>query len=189
MKIRKGINIIGAFLLVAAACIFPASSTRAASSLYDVTFKCATTDQSVTFSGEKFKIYQIEDENGEKKAGFADVAESEDEVEYASALKERADSSADMEVFKRFTTNTSGEGQAALGNGLYLLCGDEMVIDGYTYTPIPFLIRIDSRMESTLTSYVKYDTTEPTPEPGKDTGTGTENKTTVRTGDQSPVYL
>ena len=61
-----------------------------------------------------------------------------------------------------------------------------MKIDGYTYDPVPFVLKISSKMESSLTSYVKYDTTEPKPTPGKSTepkkGQTTKTKT-VKTGD------
>lgn len=196
MKIRKGINFIGALLLMAATSIFPATSAMAASSVYDVTFKCATTDQKVTFANESFKVYQIADAEGEKLEGFDTITDSGDEVKYAAVLKSYVESNASIEPVKRFTTNASGEGKAGFQNGTYLIVGETMKINGYTYDPVPFILQIDSRMEDSLTSYVKYDTTEPKPTPGKTTepkkGKTTKTKTkTVKTGDsaQMNIYL
>ncbi len=194
MKIRKGINFIGALLLMAATSIFPATSVMAASSSYDVTFKCATTDQKVTFENEGFKAYQVVDETGTAVNGFAEVTDTGDEAEYALALKAYVNSHPGIEPVKRFTTNAAGEGKASFRDGTYLILGDTMKIDGYTYDPVPFVLKISSKMESSLTSYVKYDTTEPKPTPGKTTepkkGKTTKTKT-VKTGDtaRTNVYL
>lgn len=187
MKAKRYLQKLGIMFLMSMICILPAMSVSAAS-IYDVTFKCATTDQSQSFGNEDFKIYQIVNENNEKIDGFGQVQESEDEVAYAASLKEYLDSHPEIECYKRFTTDASGSGEVGLTDGLYLVLGEQVKINGYTYTPVPFVLQVNSSMEDSLTSYVKYDTTEPKPTPGKDTGSNKDTNKyakTVKTGDRS----
>ena len=152
-----------------------------AASVYSVSFKCATTDQKVQFDNERFKIYLVADADGNKTDGFNRVTPSDDEIQYASDLKKYIDTVPQTKSYKEFITDTNGESRVELTDGLYLITGETKVLNGYTYTPIPFLIQIDSRMESNLTSYVKYETTEPKPVAEKET----TKATNVRTGDTS----
>ena len=129
----------------------------------DVTLRCASSDQKQIFGNEKFEIYRIADEKGIRQGTFSDVKASDDESEYAKNLADSITDTGEVESYTEITTGTDGSAGISLPYGTYLITGDIVSESGYTYTPVPFLITLDASMETHLTSYVKYETTEPAP--------------------------
>ena len=139
------------------------SGTMAETKRCDVTLRCASSDQKQIFGNEKFVIYRIADEKGIRQGVFSGVKASDDEAEYAKNLADSINDAENAESYAEITTGTDGSARISLPYGTYLITGDIVSESGYTYTPVPFLITLDASMETHLTSYVKYETTEPAP--------------------------
>ena len=172
------------------------SGTMAETKRCDVTLRCASSDQKQTFGNEKFVIYRIADEKGVRQNDFSNIKISDDESEYAKNLAGSINDAENAESYAEITTETDGFARISLPYGTYLITGDIVSESGYTYTPVPFFITLDASMETNLTSYVKYETTEPSPtpqnpetpkqnnksQPGRETGK-------VKTSDKKAIYI
>lgn len=162
----------------------------------DVTFRCASSDQKQIFGNEKFVIYRTADEKGIRQGAFSDVKVSDNESEYAKNLADSINDAENAESYAEITTGPDGSARISLPYGTYLITGDIVSESGYTYTPVPFLITLDASMETNLTSYVKYETTEPSPTPQIPETLKQNNKSQsgwetskVKTSDKKAIYI
>lgn len=154
-----------------------------------VTFECATSDQTLVFPNESFKIYQIKDDVGNVKEDFASVIESDDAGEYAKDLMAYVKEHEEIQTYAEFTSDEKGEGGVTLSDGSYLLVGETKTVDGEEYIPNPSVLNITEEMYCKLTSYVKYETSTKPEKTEVKTETRSTVKGTVQTGDAGNYWV
>ncbi len=169
-------------LLVCALCPQAAWAAKMPES-FDVTFRCATSDSSVVFSGESFSVYAVADADGDVDDAYAGVAAA-DEGAYAQALAKVVSG---RDAYATFTSDGNGDAHLSLAPGKYLVTGDAAVRGYVTYEPVPFVLDLtDESLLPSLTSYVKYTADDATPDAGRTDATGKttapRDKATLQTG-------
>lgn len=128
---------------------------------YELELKCATTDNKIKFSNEKFSIYEVDKFNAYEKKKYTKNKEKYTAKLLSDIQKNKT------KAYTKIKSDSNGVCKVALKNGVYLISGEEVRVKKGTgtgsnkisitkyvkYTPEPMLISINNKK---VTCYVKY---------------------------------